>query len=310
MNSEIALLRSYGHEVELYRRHNDELNRISPGIAAAATIWSKQSADELSAKIDVFQPDLIHVHNTFPLISPSAYWIAARKKIPVVQTLHNFRLLCPQGAFLRNGKICEECIGKIPWRAVVRKCYRNSLPQSAVLTSMLVAHRAIGTYRNKIARYIVLNTFCRDRFIEGGLPAEQLRVKPNFVESKYIPDWGARRGAMFVGRLSPEKGIDTLIEAVRINSGKNVSVIGSGPYERRVAENFGEQYLGFMSRDDIMFRMCSALYLLVPSVGYENSPCTIMEAFSCGLPVIASRLGPLTNIIQDGVTGLLFNPGD
>jgi glycosyltransferase involved in cell wall biosynthesis len=310
VNAEIALLQSHGHQVEFYKRHNDELHHLSPASAAVTTIWSGRSVDEVNTVCNTLQPDVIHVHNTFPLISPSIYWTAARNKIPVVQTLHNFRFLCPQGTFLRNGAICEDCLGKAPWRAVVRKCYRESAPQSAVLVSMLGAHRTAGTYRNKVTRYIALSAFSRDRFIEGGLPAEQLRIKPNFVVSETQPDWDDRHGGLFVGRLSNEKGIDTLLEAVRIGANTDIEVIGGGPYEAAVAKRFEERYLGFLSRNDIMEKMRSASFLIVPSVCYEQLPTTILEAFSSGLPVIASRLGALVDIVRDGVTGLLFNPGD
>lgn len=310
VDAEIALLRAYGHAVELYRRHNDELHHMSRAVAAVSTIWSQRSASEVENACEIFRPDLIHVHNTFPLISPSLYWVAARKEIPVVQTLHNFRLLCPQAIFLREGKVCEDCLGRFPWRAVTRKCYRDSAIQSAVTASMLCAHRISGAYREKVTRYIALNTFCRDKFIEGGMCAELFRIKPNFVASGARPDWNARRGGLFVGRLSAEKGLEILMQAVKILSTARIEIIGNGPLEVLTAESFGEQYLGFRSLDYIMDRMRSALFLIVSSICYENSPRTIIEAFSCGLPVIASRLGALVDIIEDGVTGLLFNPSD
>lgn len=310
VDAEIALLRAYSHEVEFYGRHNNELHHMSRALAAVSTIWSQRSASEVERVCEIFRPDLIHVHNTFPLISPALYWMAARKQIPMVQTLHNFRLLCPQAIFLREGKVCEDCIGKLPWRAVTRKCYRESIIQSAVTASMLGVHQIIGTYRRKITRYIALNTFCRDKFIAGGLPAELFRIKPNFIVSSTRPDWNARHGGLFVGRLSAEKGLDILVEAMKILSTARIKVIGNGPLAVLAAASFGEQYLGFISLDDIMNRMRSAQFLIVPSICYENSPRTIVEAFSCGLPVIASRLGALIDIIQDGVTGLLFNPGD
>ncbi len=278
--------------------------------AAVSTIWSRRSESDANSLCKTFRPELIHIHNTFPLISPSVYWVAACNKIPVVQTLHNFRLLCPQAVFLREGKVCEDCLGKLPWRAVTRKCYRDSTMQSALVAGMLVAHRIIGTYHNKVTRYIALNDFCRRKYIEGGLPAEQIHIKPNFVASAALPDWTSRRGGLFVGRLSTEKGLDVLVEAVKILGTTGIEVIGNGPLMVRTAVAFGEQYLGFRSLDEIMARMRSALFLIVSSICYENSPRTIVEAFSCGLPVIASRLGALVGIIQDGVTGLLFNPGD
>jgi glycosyltransferase involved in cell wall biosynthesis len=317
VSMEIALLRSRGHQVQLYQRHNDELSAIPAATAAATALWSRRAAREVGAACAAFQPDLIHVHNTFPLISPSIYWTAARERIPVVQTLHNFRLLCAQGTFLREGTVCEDCLGKSPWRAVVRKCYRQSMPQSAVLAGMLCAHRLAGTYRDRITRYIALSEFSRERFIAGGLPPQRLRIKPNFVDGAVAhPDSNPnpvpvqRSGGLFVGRLSSEKGIGTLLGAVRQGGPTRIEAIGAGPSQAEVAGRLGDAYLGFLSRADIMQKMRSASFLIVPSLCLEQLPTTILEAFACGLPVIASRLGALVDIVRDGVTGLLFNPGD
>ncbi len=310
VEAEIALLRQFGHEVEVYALHNDALNGMSRPAAAVAAVWSQQSAAQVDVLCNRFKPDVIHVHNTFPLISPSLYWTAAKRDLPVVQTLHNFRLLCPQAIFLRDGKICEDCIGRLPWRAVTRKCYRGSAMQSAVITTMLAAHRAIGTYRERVTRYIALNRFARDKYIEGGLPAERFRIKPNFVQAGPSPAWDARSGGLYVGRLSHEKGVDVLASAMRAARDVSVEVIGGGPLEAPVRDAFGERYLGVRALDDIMARMSKARFLVVPSICYENSPRTIVEAFACGLPVIASRLGALADMVHDGVTGLLFNPAD
>ncbi|HYD97613.1 MAG TPA: glycosyltransferase [Noviherbaspirillum sp.] len=310
VDAEVALLRGSGHDVELYHLHNDALNHMSRARAAASAIWSPSSASDVEALCERFRPDVIHVHNTFPLISPSLYWAAARLGVPVVQTLHNFRLLCPQAIFLRDGKICEDCIGKVPWRSVTRKCYRDSAVQSAVITTMLTTHRALGTYRDRVTRYIALNKFARNKYIEGGLPAERFRIKPNFVPSYGMPSWEGRAGGLYVGRLSSEKGLDVLGAAVRLYRDAQVDVIGGGPLEQTARTAFGERSLGYRPFPEILQRMGRARYLVLPSICYENSPRTIVEAFSCGLPVIASRLGALADIVKDGVTGLLFNPGD
>ncbi|HJV86995.1 MAG TPA: glycosyltransferase family 4 protein [Noviherbaspirillum sp.] len=310
VEAEIALLRRFGHEVEVFALHNDALNGMSRPAAAVAAIWSQQSAAQIHDLCDRFRPDVIHVHNTFPLISPSLYWAASKHDVPVVQTLHNFRLLCPQAIFLRDGKICEDCVGRLPWRAVTRKCYRGSAVQSAVITTMLATHRAIGTYRERVTRYIALNRFARDKYIEGGLPAERFRIKPNFVQAAQSPSWETRSGGLYVGRLSQEKGIGVLNAAMRSAREVTVEVIGGGPMEAPVREVFGERYLGVRTLDEIMARMGKARFLVLPSICYENSPRTIVEAFACGLPVIASRLGALADMVHDGVTGLLFNPAD
>lgn len=310
VDAEVALLREHGHEVEVYAQHNDALNNMPRATAAMTAIWSTRSTGDIESLCESFRPDVIHVHNTFPLISPSLYWAAARQHVPVVQTLHNFRLLCPQAIFLRDGKVCEDCVGKLPWRAVTRKCYRDSAVQSAVITSMLATHRAIGTYRERVTRYIALNNFARNKYVEGGLPADRFRIKPNFVASSARPTWEQRSGGMYVGRLSSEKGLDVLAQAVRLAPAAAVDVIGSGPLEALARDAFGERLLGFRPLEEIMARMGTAQFMVLPSICYENSPRTIVEAFACGLPVIASRLGALIDIVRDGETGLLFNPGD
>src|SRR3569832_2059398 len=181
VDDEIQLLRDHGHEVELYRRDNHDIESMGKLAVARDTLWSSRTTRDIEAALSRFRPDVIHTHNTFPLISPSLYWVAAKRNIPVVQTLHNFRLLCPQAIFLRNGKICEDCVGHLPWRAVTRKCYRESTAQTTVLGGMLTAHRALGTYRQRVTRYIALNTFARDKYVAGGLPAKLFHITPNFI---------------------------------------------------------------------------------------------------------------------------------
>lgn len=311
VESEIALLQQQGHDVRLYGRHNDELGHIPRQRAAQDAIWSRQTTRDIKAIASEFRPDVIHVHNTFPLISPSLYWAANRAGIPVVQTLHNFRLLCPQAMLLRNGSVCEDCVGKSPWNGVTRGCYRNSRVQSAVLAGMLTAHRALGTYRHKIARYIALNDFCRDVFIRGGLPAEKIAVKPNFVAPAPLADSldDQREGFLFVGRLSSEKGIRTLADAMRMAAGKwQCTVVGTGDEDGLLRNLDGVSLAGWQDGAAIQQRMRASRALVMPSIWYENFPRTLVEAFSCGLPVIASRLGAMATLIRDGETGLLFDP--
>lgn len=305
---EIALLRAHGHEVAEYRRDNSEIIGMSKPVLAANTLWSRRAVHEAGRLIAEFHPDVIHAHNIFPLISPALYWTAERAGVPVVQTLHNFRLMCLSAMFLRDGKVCEDCSGRLPWRGVARKCYRASAAQSAVLAGMLVLHRGLGTYRNKVARYIALNDFCRSKFIEGGLPAERIVVKPNSVD---IPagEEELRQGGLFVGRLSAEKGIDVLIRAMDHMPACQLNVIGSGPEEAALCLHTNIRRLGFLPRDQIFRHMQRAAYLLMPSIWYENFPLTLVEAFACGLPVIASRMGAMAVLIEDGKTGLLFEPG-
>jgi glycosyltransferase involved in cell wall biosynthesis len=309
VDDEILLLRSCGHTVELYSRDNHDISVTNMFVAARDTLWSSRTKREIQQTISGFRPDVIHVHNTFPLISPSLYWAAAEQRVPVVQTLHNFRLLCPQAMLLRDGKVCEDCVGRVPWRGVSRRCYRGSLPQSTVLASMLILHRGLGTYASKVARYIALNDFCRDVFVRGGLPADRIRVKPNFVVdpgAETLP----RSGLLYVGRLSAEKGIATLAHALAATPGQSCEVVGTGDDAPLLADLPNVTMAGWQNSAFINNRMKSSLALVMPSLWYENFPRTLVEAFACGLPVIASRLGAMAALIRDGETGLLFHPGD
>jgi glycosyltransferase involved in cell wall biosynthesis len=314
VESEIALLRSHGHAVETYFRSNDDVSSMPSLALVRQTLWSSRTTHDLADRINDFRPDIIHVHNTLPLISPSLYWAAERARVPVVQTLHNFRLMCLNAMFLREGRVCEDCLGHLPWRGVARKCYRGSGAASAVLAGMLTLHRGLGTYRNKVARYIALNDFCRRKFIEGGLPAERIAVKPNFVnwvEALPLPEGeGERQGLLFVGRLSVEKGVSTLARAAALLPDAGLRVAGEGPEAALLDGVAGVTRLGSQPGEVVRREMNSAVALVIPSIWYENFPRTIVEAFACGLPVIASRIGALAGIVRDGETGLLFEPGN
>jgi glycosyltransferase involved in cell wall biosynthesis len=316
MEAEVELLRRHVHIVETYVRHNEDIGSLSAASLARQTLWSRRTIDEVSALIQSFRPDVIHAHNTLPLISPALYWAASRAGVPVVQTLHNFRLLCPQAMFLRAGKVCEDCLGHLPWRGVTRACYRGSAAQSAVVAAMLTMHRALGTYQHKVTRFIALNEFCRRKFIDGGLPAERIAVKGNFVDFA-APPVTERSGFLFVGRLSAEKGLAVLIKAwTQVAHGTDAGgdaalrVAGTGPESALLAGLPGLTALGALSGDEVQAQMQKSMALVMPSVWYENFPRTLVEAFAGGLPVIASRLGAMAELVEDGVTGLLFAPGD
>ncbi len=309
VESEAALLRAHGHEVVEYLRHNDNIGGMGRIRVAAGALWSQQTVADLGRVISSSGVDLMHVHNTFPLISPSAYWAAASAGVPVVQTLHNFRLICPQAMLLRDGKVCESCVGRAPWAGVAHACYRGSRAQTGTLAAMLVLHRGLGTWARKVTRYIALNDFCRDKFIQGGLPEAKISIKPNFVEDpSLIPR--DRQGLLFVGRLSPEKGVAVLAEATHALPMGALRVAGEGPARQLLQACTGASLLGSLSGPAVVREMSGAVALVLPSIWYENFPRTLVEAYACGLPVIASRIGALAHIVKDGVTGLLFDPGN
>jgi glycosyltransferase involved in cell wall biosynthesis len=308
VRAEADLLRSRGHDVRLYLRHNDELRTTAPAAAALGTAWSRRTAREVDRILDEFRPDVVHAHNTFPLVSPALHWQAAGRGVPVVQTLHNFRLLCIQAMLLRDGRVCEDCVGRSAWRGVAHRCYRRSFAASAVAACALSAHRLAGTYRRKVSRYVALTEFARRKFVDGGLPDDLLSVKPNFVDLG-PPAPQPRAGGLFVGRLAPEKGIGILAAAAAHAGGLPCRVAGVGPEEARVRSCPGLEALGWRTPGDVVGLMRRAEFLVFPSLWYEGCPRTIIEAFACGLPVIASRLGALAELVRHEVTGLLFEPG-
>jgi len=310
--AEGALLESRGHAVFRYTRSNDELAALGPLARARATIWNGAARAEVAALVRRERIEVVHVHNTFPLISPAVYAAARDGGAAVVQTLHNFRTLCVKAQLLRDGKVCEDCVGRaVPWPGVVHRCYRDSLVASGAAATMLTVHRAAGTWRRAVDRYVALTGFARDRFVAGGLPAARIAVKPNFLDAP-APAPGAagadaRRGGLFVGRLSPEKGIGVLAGALA-RVPVPVRIAGEGPVA--LAASAHAALLGRIDSAAVAREMAAAAFLVVPSVWYEGFPMVIVEAFARGLPVVASRIGSLAEIVEDGVTGLLAAPGD
>ncbi|WP_290764616.1 glycosyltransferase family 4 protein [Aquabacterium sp.] len=314
VESESAMLAEHGLDVRSLIVSNDEIDVRNKALVAIETLWSSRQARRMEQMLVEHRPDVVHVHNSFPLLSPAVYWACQRLGVPVVQTLHNFRLACPQAMFLREHRVCEECLGHVPWRAVVHRCYRDSTLQSLVSATNITVHRALGTYRNKVNRFIALNAFCRDKFIEMGLPATKVVIKPNCVAAVAEPCWEGRNGGLYVGRLSPEKGMVTLLGAWDLlstpGSPAKLRVVGKGEFEDAWSQRGNEVYLGFKPLPEVIEQMRRSLYMVVPSIWFENFPRTIVEAFSVGLPVIASRIGALAELIEDGVTGLLVEPHD
>jgi len=314
--AEIAMLRAYGHRVTQYSVANDSIDTMSYLRCASRTIWSQQTFRELRRMFQMHRPQVAHFHNTFPLISPSAYYAAQAENVCVVQTVHNFRLCCANGQLFRDGTICEDCLGRsVPWRGIVKKCYRNSRVASVGVVSMLATHRALGSWWRAVDLYIALTESSRRKLVEGGLPASKIAVKPNFA----YPDPGAGTGrggyAIFVGRLSQEKGLQTLLSAWRLLEGiLPLKIAGGGPMAAAVQEaasnNGAIQFLGPVSIDAVYALVGEATVLVLPSEWYEHFPRVVVEAFAKGTPIIASKLGAMAEIVDDGRTGLHFNPGD
>jgi len=320
VRQETEMLRNAGHQVLLYERSNHETERFT-GIKQAAlfahTTWSPDTRREFEALLSRERPDIVHVHNTFVMISPSIYGACKTAGVPVVQTLHNYRLFCPAHTFLRDGVPCEDCVNRSLLSSVRHRCYRGSAAASAAAATMLAVNRLLGTYREDIHCYIALTEFARAKFVECGLPVKKVAVKPNFIH----PDPGERQSignwAVFMGRLAPEKGVATALRAWKLLSPEmELKIIGDGPALddlRQIASQLEVRnvtFLGRLPRHEAFEYLARARFLLFPSEWYESFPMTILEAYAHGVPVVASRLGVMPEIVKEKHTGLLFEPRD
>jgi len=319
LRRERQLLLSAGHEVKEFIRHNRVIKRshlLEKAMLAGGTVWASGSRDAMYEFLQVEKPDVVHFHNTFPLMSPSVYYACRDANIPVVQTLHNPRLFCPGGNLERDGRICEDCKGKkLAWPSVVHGCYRQSRLQTGVVATMLAVHWELETWQKMVTVYIVSTPFYRRKFIEAGFPEEKLALKPHFVEDPGVVHED-RGYALFVGRLAYEKGVPTLLQAWDRLTNIPLKIRGEGPLlpeVQKVAERSGGvvEILPRLNREGLNRMMSGARFLIWPSRGYyETFGYVAVEAFSCGLPVIASRVGVAEEIVKDHETGLHFNAGD
>ncbi|MBP8972683.1 MAG: glycosyltransferase family 4 protein [Anaerolineae bacterium] len=317
---EAALLREHGHTVVTYTRSNAEVRDFSPAAKALLPlrmVWARDAVRDLRALIAAEKPDVAHFHNTHFMISPAAYIACREAGVPVVQTLHNYRLSCPAATFTRDGRICEDCLGKgIAWPGVVHACYHNSRGLTGAVAATLAFHRLRRTWSQAVDAYIALTEFGRQKFVQAGLPAHKITVKPNFVSPD--PGWREPRGnyAIYMGRLSPEKGCRELLHAWQSLGGISLKVVGAGPLRDELVGYAGRhrlaqvEFVDWLPREAVLNLLGHARAMIFPSTWYEGLPMSIIEAFACGVPVIASRTGVMAEIVTDGVTGLHFAPGD
>ena len=314
--AEERLLQEMGHQVEVYQENNGRIADLSKMQMALKTVWSAKAYKKIRCRLMEQTHDLVHVQNFFPLISPSVYYAAKAEKVPVVQTLHNYRLLCPNGLFFRDGHVCEDCLGKpVPWPGVLHACYRESRTATTAATVMLTTHRIMRTWTEMVDVYIALTEFARQKFVQGGIPAEKIVVKPNFVHSDLGCGEGRGGYALFVGRLSTEKGVDTLLAAWKLLAGQlPLKIVGDGPLSSQVTEAVKKldcvEWLGRRPVQEVYALMGNAMLLIFPSKWYETFGRVAIEAFAKGTPVIAANIGAITELIEHGRTGFLFCPGD
>ncbi|MBI4874644.1 MAG: glycosyltransferase family 4 protein [Acidobacteria bacterium] len=320
--SERRLLETFGHQVDSYEVSNREILQAGAWGEVAAgprACWSFGSAAAVGEILRRRQPDVMHVHNWFPLISPAVYREARRRGVAVVQSLHNPRLVCPGASLSRRGETCTDCVGRgVAWPAVTRGCYQESRLRTAAVAFALAMHRYRGTWRRDVDAFIVFTKFFQHVFTAGGLPEAKIHVKPHFVE----PDPGVRTGppgdyALYVGRLSEEKGVRLLLKAWSRLEGIPLVVRGDGPLKEEVTRfaagnpKVSVRLVGRLSRTELSELIKGARFLVWPSLGcYETFGLVAIEAFACGVPVLGSDAGAMAEIVEPGRTGLHFPSGD
>jgi glycosyltransferase involved in cell wall biosynthesis len=317
VDQETTLLRAAGHEVIPYERASDDIagfSRLGQALLPARVVWSREDRRELAKLLERVQPDLVHVHNTFPLISPSVLAACSSQGVPVVATLHNFRLMCANAQLLRDGRPCELCVGRVPWPGVVHRCYRDSALASIPVAVGIQVHRSRRTWTDGVSRFIAVTEFVKRQMMAGGLPGARIRVKPNFVPRPLRARTGAGEYLLFLGRLSPEKGVDVLLDAWSPELGQ-LLIAGDGPSRRELEAQAlrhggSVRFLGAQPHERCMELIAGARVLVVASRWYETFGLVVVEAFAHGVPAIVPALGVFPDLVQDGRTGLHFAPGE
>lgn len=317
VEAEYSLLQENGNDVDLFEVSNENIRGVKAKIKTAINVsYSRKYKKKLIEKIEDFKPNIVHVHNFFPLLTPSIYDVCKRFGLPVIQTLHNYRIICPGAYLMKNGVTCEDCLTGSAFKAALYGCYRNSRIGSLPVAYMVQTHRKRQTWKKKVTLFIALTEFAQEKYKTAGLPSKKIEVKSNFIH----PDPGTGNGigkyALFVGRITQEKGILTLLQAWKKIRGVPIKIIGDGPliedlYKIRTRRNLSNiEILGQHDRKEVFHFIKNAKFVLFPSECYETFGLICVEAFACGKPVIASRLGSMAEIVEDGVTGLHFETGD
>jgi len=315
---ETSVLLEKGHEVKTLFFDNKPIKGFFSKVAAAfGAVYSFSSARKTSKTIFEFKPDIIHIHNLFFIASPSVLYAASKHGIPVVFTLHNYRLICANALLMRNNEVCELCMHKkFPLSGIRYKCYRNSAAESALVTTITGIHKLINTWKNKISAFIMLNEFSRSKLLNSSLqiPAEKMITKPNFVRDSGEGNELRENFFLFAGRIVKEKGVHVLAQAFAAMPENKIVIIGDGPEKNLLQEKFEPykniSFTGQMDKQLVSEYMKRCKAFICPSIWYEGAPLTIIEAFAAGTPVIASRLGAMAESITDGFNGLHFTAGN
>lgn len=320
VDQETALLTEAGHHVSRFERHSDDipsLSRLGKAAVPLRVPWNRAVRAELAARLHAERPDVVHIHNTFPLLSPSVVAACADAGIPTVATLHNYLQVCPSGTLYRADKICTDCTGRLPLSAVRHGCYRGSRLATVPLTLSMVANRR--RWWSGIVRFFCISEAQRLVLIQAGMPAQHLAVKRNFVVDSGIRRTGPGEYVLYLGRLAEEKGVRLLMTAwdsVASHGGLNVPLVlaGAGPLEGEVARwarGRGDvAFLGLRNKIQCRQLMACSAAVVAPSTWMETFGLVVVEAMATGVPVVAAAHGAFVELVEDQVTGLLHSPGN
>jgi glycosyltransferase involved in cell wall biosynthesis len=311
-------MRSKGHEVHVHFFDNAEMSKGSIGKlkAGISAVYNKRSASIVRKLVADFKPDIVHVHNFFFSASPSVLVAIHKMRIPIVVTIHNYRLICANALLLRNNRVCELCIQHdFPWYGVKYKCYHHSAIQSAAVGSVAAIHKWKGTWKKVVDMYVTPSEFARNKLIHSSFNVSQAKIA---VKRNFISDPGStgerKNYFLFVGRFATEKGINVLLEAWKGITDQQLVIAGDGPERENLFKEYGSlknvQFVGHKGKEEVLGLMKNCRALIFPSIWYEGLPLTIVEAFATGTPVIASDLGAMSEMIHDQVNGLLFDTGN
>jgi glycosyltransferase involved in cell wall biosynthesis len=317
VEQEADLLRTAGHEVVPYVRSSDEIAGFSlprRTLVPGRVVWSAEDRGRLARLLEKVRPDVVHLHNTFPLISPSVIEACRAHGVPTVATLHNFRLMCANAQLLRDGRPCDLCVGHLPWPGVVHRCYRDSARATVPVVVGIQVHRSRQTWTRGVTTFIALTDFVRQQYVAGGFPGDRIRIKPNFVPRPDRRRAGAGTCFLYLGRLSAEKGVDLLLDAWDPELGR-LLIVGDGPARRElearaVRHSDSVKFLGSQPRARCMELLTDARALVIASRVNETFGLVAVEACAHGVPAVAPASGAFPELVRDGQTGLLFSPGD
>jgi glycosyltransferase involved in cell wall biosynthesis len=313
------LLESQNEEVIFYTRDNSDIRDftlVDKLLFPLQVIYSGRTERDIEKIVKEKRPDIAFIHNFFPLISPSVYHVLHSLHVPIVQVIHDFRFFCPNGWFFTQGEVCERCKGGNYLNAIRYRCYRDSYLSSALVASSIGLNRLSGMLE-KISAFVCLTNFLKEKLMEAGIPEAKIFIRPNFMNASPVaPIYGKGKYALYLGRISPEKGMWTLVRAFQRLKGIRLKIAGTGPIEADLGEYLKTNALenielvGFVKGEDKCKLLADSLFVVLPSECYETFGIVVLEAFAAGKPVVASNIGSLPYVIEDGKSGVLFEPGN